>query len=206
MLSCKKITELCSRELERRLNLGERAALRAHLVDVRGLREFSQTAAGAARLGPHLCPWQCAAARRSRNLLRDGRPGQLSLRARSHFSADAPLAGSRAQRRINAFRNRQATKHAARCAFAGGVGRGARSRVPLGSFHLHHPEALGDSPRCLGFGLSVCVRGAVRSGISSLGKFANEHSRPRRDIADPQQTAPNWTRSPNSSNAFLPRN
>jgi len=87
MLSCKKITELCSRELERRLNLGERAALRAHLVDVRGLREFSQTAAGAARLGPHLCPWQCAAARRSHNRLRDGRPGQLSLRARSHFSA-----------------------------------------------------------------------------------------------------------------------
>jgi len=159
MLSCKKITELCSRELERRLNLGERAALRAHLVDVRGLREFSQTAAGAARLGPHLCPWQCAAARRSRNLLRDRRPGQPSLRARSHFSADAPLAGARAQRRINAFRNRQATKHAARCAFAGGVGGGARSRVPLGSVQLHRPEALGDSPRCLGFGLSVCVGG-----------------------------------------------
>jgi hypothetical protein len=40
MLSCKKVTELCSQEFERKLNLGERAAMSTHIVMCAGCSNF----------------------------------------------------------------------------------------------------------------------------------------------------------------------
>ncbi len=40
MLSCKEVTELCSREMELPLGLGERASLRMHLMMCDGCTNF----------------------------------------------------------------------------------------------------------------------------------------------------------------------
>ncbi len=40
MLSCEKVTQLCSQELERPLELRERAAMRAHLMMCSGCTNF----------------------------------------------------------------------------------------------------------------------------------------------------------------------
>lgn len=40
MLSCREVTHLCSEEHERRLGLGERLALRLHLMMCRGCSNF----------------------------------------------------------------------------------------------------------------------------------------------------------------------
>lgn len=40
MLSCKRVTELCSQELERPLGLGERASLHLHLMACAGCANF----------------------------------------------------------------------------------------------------------------------------------------------------------------------
>jgi len=40
MLSCERVTELCSQELERRLRLPERAGLTTHLLMCSGCRNF----------------------------------------------------------------------------------------------------------------------------------------------------------------------
>ena len=40
MLSCEKVTELCSQELERELGLGEKMSLRTHLMMCSGCSNF----------------------------------------------------------------------------------------------------------------------------------------------------------------------
>lgn len=40
MLNCREVTELCSRELEQPLGLGERMALRTHLLMCSGCSNF----------------------------------------------------------------------------------------------------------------------------------------------------------------------
>lgn len=40
MLSCKRVTELCSQELERPLGLGEQVSLRLHLLACTGCANF----------------------------------------------------------------------------------------------------------------------------------------------------------------------
>jgi predicted anti-sigma-YlaC factor YlaD len=40
MLSCEKVTELCSQELERQLGIRERAAIQAHLMMCSGCTNF----------------------------------------------------------------------------------------------------------------------------------------------------------------------
>lgn len=40
MLSCKKVTELCSQELDRQLGLGERVSLKAHLMMCSGCSNY----------------------------------------------------------------------------------------------------------------------------------------------------------------------
>jgi hypothetical protein len=42
MLNCRKITELCSQELERRLDVGERVSMHTHLMMCTGCTNFRQ--------------------------------------------------------------------------------------------------------------------------------------------------------------------